>query len=195
MVYERLKKIKGKLFFSVEDLADALKIKTVSACVLCSRYVKKGLFIRLKKNFYILEEKWNNLNEEDFLRISNFLQVPSYVSFLTALCYYEVSTQVQRNFFESASLKRSARFMAHGSAFHFYKLKKNLYFDFVKKDNIFIASREKAFVDAVYLYSFGKYKLDFSALDLSKLNRVRLKQLLRIFPAKTQEVVRKICKI
>ena len=43
---------------------------------------------------------------------------------------------------------------------------------------IFIAIKEKALVDAMYLYSFGKYKIDFSALNLKVFDKRKLKEIL-----------------
>ena len=80
-------------------MADILGIKPTSAIVLCARYVRKGLFLRLKKDLYVLKEKWHESSSSDYYRISNILQVPSYISLMTALSFYEVNTQVQRGFF------------------------------------------------------------------------------------------------
>lgn len=193
--YSKLRRLRERLIFTVEDVEDLLGIRHESARVLCSRYVKNGLFIRLKRNLYILTEIWENLSREDLIRISNLLQVPSYVSFITALSTYEVTTQVQRDFLESASIKRSISFKIEGVIFNYYKLKKKYYFDFVREGDIFVATKEKAFLDSVYLYSFGKYKIDFSSLDLDKLDENRIRELLKIYPKKTGGIVRKICRI
>jgi len=195
MEYEKLRKLKNKLFFTIEDLAYIFKIKPSSAKVMCSRYVKKEIFIRIKNNFYILRDKWENLSTTDFFRLANFLQVPSYISFMSGLSFYEVTTQVQRNFFESAAVRRSVRFEAEEAVFNFYKLKKNLYFDFIKDNNIFIATKEKAFIDSVYLYSFGKYKLDIDSIDFDKLNKERIKKIIKVYPQKTKVIIKKLCKI
>ncbi len=195
MKYAEIRKLKNKLYFTVDDLQDLLGIKPESARVLCARYTKKGFFIRLKRNFYVLSEKWENFSKEDFLKISNILQVPSYISFMTALSSYDVSTQVQRDFYENASLKRSVGFEVKGAIFNFYKLKKIYYFDFIKKGDIFIATREKAFVDSVYLYSFGKYKIDFSSLDLNRLDKDRLPEIMEKYPEKTKNIIQKQCRI
>ena len=195
MIYQNLKELGSRLYFTVEDAADILRVKPESAWVLCARYVKEGIFLRVRKNFYVLSQKWESFSREDFFKISNFLQVPSYVSFMTALSWYEVTTQVQRDFFESASLKRSLRYETGGAAFNFYKLQKRYYFDFIKKNDIFIATKEKAFLDSIYLYSFGKYRLDATSLDLEKLDKIRIKRLMRFFPLKTKKIVSKLCKI
>lgn len=195
MRYAELRKLRDRLYFTLEDLQDLLGIKPESARVLCTRCNKKGIFIRLKRNFYVLNEKWDSFSQEDYLKISNLLQVPSYISFMTALSFYEITTQVQRDYFESVSVKRSVRFNINGITFNFYKLKKQYYFDFIKKGDIFIATKEKAFIDAVYLYSFGKYRLDFSSLDLDKLDKGKIKKILKVYPRKTRNIAKKLCGI
>lgn len=191
----KLRKLQGKPFFTAADVAGAFGIKPESAWVTCSRYVKDGILIRLKNNFYVLSEDWRNVSREGLLRITNYLQVPSYISFMTALSYYEVTTQVQRDFVESAAPRRSAIFKAGGTEFDFYKLDRRYYFGFEKKDGIFIASKEKAFVDAMYLYSFGKYRIDTASLDTGKLDAGKIRQILKVFPARTADAAGKICEI
>lgn len=195
MKYIELQSLREKLYFSSQDVAALLGIKTSSAVVLCSRYVDKGLFVRLKKDFYTLKEKWRQNSITDFFRISNMLQVPSYVSLMTALSFYEATTQVQRDFFESVCIKRTAKYEIEGVNFNFYKLKRELYLDFIKQDNFFIATKEKAFLDAMYLYSFNKYSLDINSLDLSKFDIKKIQRLLKIFPERTRKLVEKTCRI
>ncbi len=195
MDYDKLQKLRKRLYFSVEDAAELLDVKRASARVLCNRNAKKGIFIRIKKDLYVLEQNWKNYSREGFFMISNILQVPSYISLLTALSYFEVTTQVQKDFYENISLKRSVNFNAKGVTFTYSKLNKALYFGFARKDNIFIATKEKAFVDAVYLYSYGKYSLDFSSLDLNKLEKGNLKKIVSKFPQKTKDIVGEKCGI
>lgn len=173
-----------------------LGIKSSSAIVLCCRYVKNGLLIRLKKDLYVLKERWRENSINDFYKISNILQVPSYISLMTALSFYELTTQVQRGFFESVCIKRTWRFDIEGVTFNFYKLKKKSFiFDFTKQEDFFIATKEKAFMDAVYLYSFGKYAFDIDSIDLSKLDFKRIKKFLKVYPERTQLMVKRICRI
>ncbi|MBN1363205.1 MAG: hypothetical protein JW976_00220 [Syntrophaceae bacterium] len=192
---DRLRKLRKKLFFNTGDISRLLGITAPSARVMCSRYVTKGIFLRLKKDFYVSEEKWDTLSGQDFFKIANFLQVPSYISFMSALSFYGVTTQLQRDFYENASIKRSVRFTVKGAGFHFYKLKKEYYFGFVRREGLFIATKEKAFVDSVYLYSVGKYKPDFSSLDTDKLDRKKVREILKKFPAKTGGIVKRLCAI
>ena len=195
MKYIKLRQLNKRLYFKTDDLADALGIEKDSSKVACNRYVKKGIIIRLKKDFYILREKWEHLEKGEFFKLANFLQVPSYISFMTALSFYEITTQVQRRFFESACLKRSRTFEIDDVVFNFYKIKREYYFDFSKTNEIFIASKEKAFIDCIYLYSFGKYKIDLNSLDIDKLDRAKIKEILNVYPQKTRKAVETLCKI
>ncbi|MFC1668483.1 hypothetical protein ACFL1T_03775, partial [Chlamydiota bacterium] len=182
-------------YFTCEDVSRFLHILPQSARVLCSRYVKNGIFIRLKRNYYVLEQKWNVIKNEELYKISNFLQVPSYVSLATALSYYGISTQVQRNYCEAITSRRTRVFIVKDAVFSFYKLKECHYRDFIKNNGFFIATPEKAFIDAVYLYSFGKYKIDFSALDFSKLDKRKLTMIIKKYPQRVKKRVERLCKI
>ncbi|PKP54730.1 hypothetical protein CVT91_18580, partial [Candidatus Atribacteria bacterium HGW-Atribacteria-1] len=105
MKYNDLKKIKN-LYFTYQDVAKVLSIAEDSARVLSTRYVKQKYLIRLKRNFYILKERWDSITPNQRLELANILQVPSYISLMTALSFYEYTTQVQQKFIESISLYR-----------------------------------------------------------------------------------------
>ncbi len=191
---EKLQELGKKTYFTTADVAQKFGLLPASARVFCSRYAQNGLLIRLKNNFYTTAGQWENLTRNDMFKIANILQVPSYVSLTSALAYYEVTTQAQGNYQESICLKRSVSYNVRDAVFKYYKLQRQYYFDFVKIGGIFVATKEKAFVDAVYLFSFGKYKFDYSALDLKKLDKKRLDSLLKTYPAKTKEMVKRLCK-
>jgi len=195
MNYQKLRELNNKLYFTVNDVAKILNINVRSASVLCTRYIQKDLFIRIKYNFYILKEKWERISLKELFKIANYLQVPSYISFMTALSYYEITTQIQRDFIECACLRRTKTFTAQNMTFNYYKLKKECYSGFQNINGIFIAEKEKAFLDSLYLYSLGKYSFDISSLDLDKLNSNKIKTFLKNYPHKTEEVYKKLCRI
>lgn len=194
MNYQKLRQLKDKNYFSTREVASVLDVKTESSKVICLRLLKRGLLIRLKRDFYILRERWDILTEEDFFNISNILQVPSYISFMSALTYYEVSTQVYRNFFENVSVKRTKDFEVEGTIFNYYKIQKDLFFGFIKRDNFFISEKEKAFVDTLYLYSLGRYEFDLNSISLNKLNKNKIEKFLTKYPIKTEKFFNKIWK-
>ena len=179
-----------KLYFGHEELARALDITKDSARVAASRYVNKGLLIRIRKNLYVLRDRWKNAGMEEKFQIANMGQVPSYVSLLTALDYFGLTTQVQRDFFESMALKRTREININNSVFKYTKISENLYFGFDKQKDFFIARPEKALLDALYLISFGRYSLDLSAVEADKLDPEQLLVLSKGYPLRTRKLLR-----
>ena len=187
MQYQKLRQIKS-LYFSHMQVAEILSIRPESARVFCSRYVKNGLMVRIKKDIYVLVEKFERLRFEEQMRLANIIQVPSYISLSTALSYYGITTQIQQNYIESISLKKSHHRLVNAIEFSFKKLSRHLYNGFVKQDSVFIAIHEKAIVDALYFVSIGRYAIDFSAIDFSAFNIEVITNILVFFPAKTQKL-------
>jgi len=183
MNYLKLKKI-SKYYFGYEELASVLGISLDAARVTASRYAKQGFLIRLKRNLYVLAERWDTYQNKILFQISNIIQTPSYISLMSALCYYEVSTQIQQEFVESISLNRTTNRNISGVEFSYFKIKKELYSNFVKTDNYFIATAEKAFIDALYLKYLGNYNFDISSIDFDKLNKNKLLKIVKKFPDK-----------
>ncbi len=180
-----------KPYFGYEEIARVRGIGLASAKVTASRYFRQGLLLRMKKNLYILRETWNAASKEDKFRLANLGQSPSYISLMSALEYYEITTQVQRDFFESVAVKRTKEIQVNGSVFRYSKINETLYFGFKKEKEFFIATPEKALLDSFYLMSYGRYALDVSALDADKLDRENIRRLSSKFPLKTRHMLKK----
>ncbi len=180
-----------KLYFGYEDIARVLNISPASARVTASRYVKRGLLMRLKRNTSILRERWNTASREEKFTLANLGQVPSYISLMTAMDYFEITTQVQRDIIESTALKRTKEITLNGNLLRYSKVSQKLYFGFTRHQEFFIATPEKAFLDAVYLFSLGRYALDFAALDKDRLNQTEMMRMIRNYPLKTKRLLEK----
>ena len=110
---------------------------------------------------------------------------------MTALDYYRITTHLQQGFFESVCIKRTKEVSFGGVVFNYAKISPRLYFGFSRAKGFFIASPEKAFLDAVYLKMLGRYKLDETSIDYSKFNLDSLKKLANKFPKKVQLYIKK----
>ena len=190
MKLQELKRIK-KLYFGYEEIARVFGINLASAKVTASRYVRQGLLVRIKKNVYVRQDLWDAIGIEEKFLLANLGQVPSYLSLMTALAYYETTTQVLRDFFESVATKRTKEINVKGSVFRYTKVASGLYFGFRKEKNFFIATPEKALLDAFYLMSYGRYSLDITALDATKLDREEVNRLSKKFPLRTRKMLNK----
>ena len=190
MRYFQLRDI-TKLYFGYEDIAHTLGISQNSAKITAHRYVKQGMIIRVKRNIYMLKEKWMVLDREQKFIIANIFQVPSYISLMTALDYYEITTQMQRDFIESVAVKRTIKKEIEQTTLNYTKVSTNVYRGFMKKQGFFIAEPEKAFLDAVYLMSLGQYNLDIPSIDFSKLDVEKIENMAQLFPLKTRKFINK----
>lgn len=177
--------------FGNDDVARLLGITASSASVLLSRYEKQGYVVRLKRGLYVLASRWASRNDEELFELANIIQVPSYISFMTALVYWGVSTQLQRGYIESAAVKRTYTKKIQDVIFTYTKLDHGLYGGFKKINGYFIAAPEKAFVDCMYLASFYKYSFDRSSLSQSALNPDMIRRFARDYPARTKELLKK----
>jgi predicted transcriptional regulator of viral defense system len=180
----------SKLYFGYEELSRALDISRASARVTASRYVKMGLLVRIKRNLYMLKETWDNSGPRERFMLANLGQTPSYISLLTALEFHNVSTQMQQNYIESIALQRSKSIAIERTLFRYSKIAKALYYGFSKQDDFFMASPEKALVDAVYLVSFGRYALDFSSIDDEKVNPYEIRKICEPYPHRTKKLLK-----
>lgn len=179
----------SRLYFGYRDIAKALQIGSESARVSASRYVKQGLLVRLKPDIYMLPERWRAASPEERFALANLTQSPSYVSLLTALDYHEITTQIQRELIESVALKHTKALSFTECTFRYTKIHRNLYFGFVRRGDFFIATAEKALLDAVYLASFGRYALDLPSIDQEKLDRKEILRLCRSYPLRTRKML------
>ncbi|WP_456440404.1 type IV toxin-antitoxin system AbiEi family antitoxin domain-containing protein [Caldithrix abyssi] len=184
----RLRNI-NKPIFNLRDLERVLNVLPTSAKVIASRYVRAGLLIRLKRDMYVLAEQWPYFSIEQKFQFANLIQTPSYISLMTALSYYHISTQIQRDFIESIALKRTKQVNIEKTIFHYSKIKSDLYFGFVRQRNFFIAEAEKALLDAFYLMSIKRYTLDVAAIDFGKFDRQKIASLLTKFPESVKQMV------
>lgn len=191
---KKLEPLFDRTFFTTLDVANLLGYSLEYARVFCTRYTKKGVFIKLRKGLYVLSFKWRYLTTEDLFKISAFLRVPSYISLTTALSYYRITTQMQQGYFESITIKNSKYYEIEGVIFKYYKVNGKFFDNYEKRNGYFMATREKAYLDAIYLYSFGKHRLDIDSIDYSKLNKDALFSLAEGFPKKTIKTLEKLWK-
>jgi predicted transcriptional regulator of viral defense system len=190
-----LARLKNRLFFTAQDVAAVKGSGLASAYVSCTRYVQKGYFIRVKKDFYVHADTWNHYGFFDFLRLANFLQVPSYISFTTALEYHGLTSQVQRNWYECVTTRRSNSFTPLGTTFLYHKLNERLYFGYERRDGIFIAAPEKAALDSAYLEVRGNTSIDWDAISLDKMDKHKIEEWIVRFPRQFKYKIAEKCKI
>lgn len=175
-------------FFSVKDVQLILSIQTDSARVLCARYTKKGIFLRIKRDLYVFKEVFLHLDRGSILHISGLIQENTYISFITALAYYGILPGLP-HYTEAVSFQRSIEKQVGHLTWKYHRLPKKLFFSYQKKDNFMIATPEKALLDLLYLYSLGRYYVDLKRINLEALSFEKLLELSHRFPLRTQKLL------
>lgn len=161
-------KIKGKklYIFSANDIRLLFGVSAVATSALLHRYKKRGFILQLKRGLYVFP---------DFLPpdvyVANKLYSPSYISLEFALSYHGIIPEMVYEI-TSVAAKATRRFETLGKTFSFRKIKKSAYTGYeVKKQqglSFYIASAEKAFVDANYLRLMNRQK------PISRFNKEKI---------------------
>ncbi|MFP3928919.1 MAG: hypothetical protein ACLFUP_08445, partial [Desulfobacteraceae bacterium] len=118
-----------------------------------------------------------------------------YISFTSALSFYQITTQVQHGWYENAAQKRSKKIDGPGVCFVYFKIQPRLFFGYTRRNGCFLAEPEKALLDAAYLAWVGRYSLDWDALDVGRLDHGRLSEMAASFPEAIQQKVNARCRI
>lgn len=140
-------------------------------------YLKVYLF-RLKKRKLLREiERGKYALPQHPLVIASHLLFPSYISFLSAYAYYQMTTQIPRNLqIVAASSKKRISYSQH--AVQFIKFQPQKMFGYVRErfmgSEVFIAEKEKAIIDSLYLPRYCPldetwFALQEENLDIDKL--------------------------
>ena len=159
--------------FIVSDFSKLFNISLSKARLTLSRYSQKedSHFIRAKNGIYLF-----TLGNPENFEIANKIFQPSYISFETALSYYNIIPETIYSI-TSATTKRPKEIIVQDINYKYYKLQNRLFFGYrsisIHQKKIFIAEKEKALLDYIYLVSLKKIAFN-QRIDLSKIDRDKL---------------------
>lgn len=143
-----------------------------------NRHLSSGLFVKIRNGLYALEDK-----RPSKFTIANKLYTPSYISFETALSFYQIIPESVYTIF-SATTKSSRQFSALESNYLYHRMRRQLFFGYVAKRIgdvvVLIAEPEKALVDYLYFVDLKKKSLN-DRLNLSKVSRRTVLKYAKIF--------------
>lgn len=174
--FKRKLETTNKTFFTMRDIKKFYAGEKESLKVLLSNWVKKGLIYNLGHGYYAFD-----IASVDYLSLATVIDPNSYVSFEYALFYHGLIDQVP-SVITLASKKRSRKINMGSWVFEYSHLKNELFFSYELKNKVYIASPEKALADLIYLISRGKRMAELDTLDMGKLNKTKLKFILKKFP-------------
>ncbi|MBL7069574.1 MAG: hypothetical protein ISS34_06930 [Candidatus Omnitrophica bacterium] len=155
-----------KKLFTTGDLKKILKIgKENTLYKTIGGLIKENILTPLHKGKYL----YRNSRPNDF-EIANFLYSPSYISFESALGYYNILIQAPYKIFSATPL-RNKIIESDNKEYAYTHISPKFYFGYNREKSFIIASPEKALTDLMYLASKGLKALDIKNLDLAGINR------------------------
>lgn len=166
----------GKTFFSLADLKKYYLAKKGSMKTLLSSWVGKKYVWHVARGYYAID-----LATLDYLNLAVTIDKKSYIGFEYALYYYNLIDQVPSQI-TLATENRSRTIVARNWVFEYTHLKSDLFFSWEIKENIYIASPEKALADIIYLLARGKRTTDLSTLEKGRIDKKKLAKILKKFP-------------
>ena len=156
--------------FKINDVIKVLNTSRSYAKLFIHRCVKKEIVCRVERGVYYLKTYAN-----EYEIASNILS-PSYVSLISALAYYGLTTQIPRVVYVVSTKRHKMIRNVEGFDILFRHVKKDLMFGYHKElnGNLFIADPEKAIVDIYYFNEVNDLDEDV----LRKPPRINISKLL-----------------
>jgi len=167
----------NKLYFTVSDFEKILGLKRVSLYVTLTRLVKAGVLARPKKNLYTLFT-----GQYDIEHMAEELYFPSYLSFESALARYGILSQIPYAI-TLATTRPPKSLVIANTKVEYSHIKKDLFFGYLLENGKYIAEKEKALLDQLYMVSRGKRSIAIEELDLREINREKLEEYAKRFPS------------
>lgn len=157
-----------KAVFTLNDIAVITQKEKSYLRVYLFRLKKKGKIREVERGKYVLQQ-------HPFITASNMV-FPAYISFLSAYSYYQTTTQIPSSIYVVARSSKKAIFLENYRIqfikFPAYRLFGYHREKFMEKE-VFIADKEKAIVDSLYLPKYCPLDEAYNALkeelDLAKL--------------------------
>ncbi|MBU1199371.1 MAG: hypothetical protein KKF46_00870 [Nanoarchaeota archaeon] len=147
--------------FSIKDLKLLLSLKPTKVYNLIKSLKNKGFIEVIRKGLYCIRGT-------DEMIIASRIVYPSYISFLSALNYYELTEQVSKKITLATTKRKKHKDYA------FATLSKDKFFGYTHIDKIIISEKEKALIDSLYLPRYAGGIKTIITCFTKKLNKKKL---------------------
>jgi len=176
-VAERLKDA-GFIVFTPREFRLVFNVSEKSASMFILNNTKKGLFLKLRNNLYLLKD-----SRTPHYYIANKMYEPSYVSLETALSRYSIIPETVYAI-TSITTKSTREYNTPIGSFLYQRIKKQAYTGYSLKEidgwKAFIAEPEKALADHLYFVDLKKKMLN-DRLNLQNIDKSKLEAFAKLF--------------
>jgi hypothetical protein len=157
----------SKTIFTTKDIAFLWKEESETIITdRLKKYVRAGKLVRVRRGFYAKDNNYNHLE------LATRINTPAYISFETVLTNAGTNFQYYRNIFIASYVNRAI--VIDNQTYTFVRIKNYVLTNTTgieHSDNIAIATKERAFLDRLYVNK--DYYLDNSeSLDWKKIMEI-----------------------
>lgn len=167
-----------KTVFRAKDLQSLWQENPRNTVVIAKRMVAKNLILKLAKGYYALNKEYN------ICELANLIISPSYLSFNSALFFWGACFQISDTAHSVALLNYQKEI--GNKTYKYQAMKRELFFNLNGvdlKNNISIASPERALLDAFYFGAAANVD------NWDKINKTYLNELARNYSLSVQKKV------
>ncbi len=158
-----------KTVFTIKDISKLIQKPAEYTWVFIHRLKSKGYILEAERNKYTLSK--------DPYEVGSNLVFPSYISFLSAYSLYGFTTQIPLNI-QVVTLKPKKTIFFQGMKIKFITFQKQKIFGYSKQrfreKYLFLADKEKAIIDSLYLPEYCPLSETFEALQSKELEITKL---------------------
>lgn len=178
LLVEKSLKSLGLLVFTPAEFRDIFKVSMNTAQAFIKRNLKSGLFLKLRNNFYQLQD-----GNPSLYLIANKLYQPSYISLEKALAHYGIIPETVYTI-TSVTTKSTREFTTPRAVFSYQRIKPSVFtgYRLLKLEGaaVFFAEPEKALADYLYFVDLKKIALN-DRLNLKPIQKSKLIQYAQLF--------------
>ncbi len=164
--------------FTPQEFQGVFKVPRQTALTFIARNLKSGLFMKLRNNFYQLQDSTPSL-----YLIANRLYQPSYISLAKALSHYNIIPETIYGI-TSVTTKPTREFETPRAIFIYSRIKQQAFTGYraarLEGVVVLMADPEKALADYLYFVDLKKSFLN-DRLELRNINRKKLINYIKLF--------------
>ena len=177
----------GRKFYKLADFIKLSGLPYRSCRVSLARLVKKGLLIKLGKEFF--GSTLVPFSTEEAICQS---YLPSYLSYEYALSHHGVLDQMPY-VYTAATSRRSKKTKIGNMEVVYKHLRKTLFWGYVPEGEACIAEPEKALLDWLYLRRHEKSGLNLDEIHWEEMDIPKLKSYSKRFPKEVRKKIEPFC--
>jgi len=184
-ILKRLEEI-NKPFYTIADLEKITGFTRKSLYVALNRWVTMGILKKIAQGIYVPFGK-----EIDVEKIASQMYLPNYLSFESALVRYGILNLIPYTI-TFATPRKTRNYTIDERDVIFRQIKRDLFWGYTISGGIYVAEKEKAFLDQIYIAKKGIASVDLEEMNMHLLSQNKILKYAKKYPRFVQNYLSSI---